>query len=59
MTAHDLARIVYVLAQSWKGMGRHFAEQDPTRGCGVHQHERVRLPELVARVDLLSSVSWP
>ena len=49
--AREVARHAYVAAQSWKGEGKHFAEQDPSRGAGVHQHERVQNGELVARMD--------
>ncbi len=48
--AREVARTTFVAAQSWKGEGRHFAEQDPSRGAGVHQHERVQNGELVARM---------
>ena len=47
----EVARCVYVYAQSWKGLGAHFAEQDPSRGAGVHQHERVQSLELAKRCE--------
>lgn len=52
--AREVARWVYVHAQSWKGEGGHFADQDPTRGAGVHQHERVRVGELVSRIGAVA-----
>jgi hypothetical protein len=51
--ARELARVAFVWAQSWKGDGAHFAEQDPTRGRGVHQNERVQAGELARRLTTI------
>lgn len=58
-----LAETVLLLAWSWKGDGRDFADQKPRRGLGnshgVVQRERVRMTTLAARLEALARAPWP
>lgn len=60
------AEVLILLAWSWKGEGRHFAEQRTSgsaRGVatrhGVVQNERVRLSTLATRVLTHATAPWP